>query len=387
MMQPMRRRTSVAEVVLLGIAVVVSVCAIAVVIIPRAGVSLPHAIAPQTTPTTAPPAVPTVTPPTLHVQGTHLVDVAGQIVTLRGVSRSSLEYSCAGDGHFNQSDFLAIRSWGANAVRLTLSSEFWANAGNNCPAYHSTVAQAVANAEAAGLYVVLDLQWNAPLNTLRDRVTGGAQCPMPDSTKDLTFWRDLATIYSNDPLVFFDLFGEPHNVSWQTWRNGGPIAHAECYLISRTGGIEVGAYQSVGMSTLVRSIRTLAPQNIIIISGLDWGYQLDELPLYAIPGPNIMYGTHPFDYAGKQPTNWPTDFGDMTKTFPIIATEFGSYDCGTRYTHAAIAYFTAHQMSWMAWTWSVEDCSGPGLLADWSGTPSQPYGAYIYQQMRAANGD
>src|SRR6185437_517391 len=123
--------------------------------------------------------------------------------------------------------------------------------------------------------------------------------------------------------------------------------------------------------------------NILIISGTDWGYDLAELARYAIGGANIIYSTHPFDYSGKQPENWPTDFGSAIGSFPVIAGEFGSYTCGTSYVSQAISYFNAHHLSWLAWAWSPNGCGGPGLLADWSGTPSAPYGTYIRQQMQA----
>jgi endoglucanase len=381
---PVKAQRGKAQVIVLAIAVVATAVALAVVAIPRGGASLPAALVPKSSP--PPTSVPVTAPPpsALHVQGTNIMNAAGRVVTLRGVSRPSLEYACAGDGHFTQNDFQAMRAWGANVVRITLSSEFWANAGNDCPNYHSTVAQAVANAEAVGLYVIVDLQWNAPLDTPQDRATGGAQCPMPDADHDVAFWHDLATIYASDPRVLFDLFGEPHDVSWSVWLHGGTISNALCFLISRTGGVETGSYRAEGMATLVRSVRAIAPATVLIVSGIDWGYQLDRLPHYLIHTTNLLYGTHPFNYVGKQPTNWPHDFGTMTARYPIIATEFGSYDCNTAYSQAAIAYFTAHHMSWLAWAWNTAGCSGPGLLADWSGTPSQPYGAYIQHQMQAA---
>src|SRR5690348_4010467 len=114
------------------------------------------------------PALPTPTPtptlPVLRVSGTQVVDASGQPVKLIGASHSSLEFLCGGDGHFQVADFQAMRAWGMNVVRIPLSSEFWANRKNDCPNYHLTVTDAVTNAEAAGMYVILDLQWDAPLD-------------------------------------------------------------------------------------------------------------------------------------------------------------------------------------------------------------------------------
>jgi endoglucanase len=334
---------------------------------------------------------PTATPqpllPGLRVQGTQFVDDAGQPVRLIGASRQSLEYLCHGDGHFGLSDFQAMRAWGMNAVRITLSSEFWAGAGGNCPDYHTTVTQAVFNAESAGLYVILDLQWNAPFDTAFDRTHGGVQCPMPDATDDVQMWTDLATIYHDDHAVIFDLFSEPHDVSWDVWLHGGTVSWG-CYVLNAGAGAtqENATYQAIGMQALVDRVRAVAPANILIVSGLNWGYDLSGIARgYALRGTNIVYGTHPFDYSNKQPADWPAAFGNLAMHYPVIATEFGSYDCGTSYTATAIRYFNAHGMSWLAWAWNAGDCSGPSLLAAWDGTPSQPYGAYIQAQMQAAN--
>ncbi|HEX9068096.1 MAG TPA: hypothetical protein VF807_04950, partial [Ktedonobacterales bacterium] len=105
---------------------------------------------------------------------------------------------------------------------------------------------------------------------------------------------------------------------------------------------------------------------------------------FALPGENIVYATHPFNHSNKEPDDWYRAFGHTAATYPVIADEFGSYDCGTGYNEQAINYFTAHHISWLAWSWQTGPCSGPSLLADWSGTPSSPYGSYIKQRMLAA---
>ncbi len=340
---------------------------------------------PKTSPT---PAMPTSTPtPTyagLSVHGTQIVDAEGQVVTLLGAARPSLEYLCAGDGHFQLSDFLAMRSWGMNVVRIPLSSAFWTNLGGTCPNYHLTVTTAVANAEEAGLYVILDLQWNAPLDLSTDGTLGGGQYPMPDMGHDVTFWHDLATIYRSDPDVLFDLFGEPHDISWSTWLKGGEIRTST--FIGNTYGTGMGFYQAVGMADLVAQVRTIAPENVIILGGLGWGYDLSGLDQgYALQVPNILYATHPFDHASKSPADWPHDFGNLSQQFPVIATEFGDYNCQTDYIATAIAYFNTLHISWLAWAWTVGKCDDPSLLLNWSGVPNTPYGAFIRQQARTAS--
>ena len=319
----------------------------------------------------------------LSIVGRQIVDAQGQVITLVGANRSSLEYLCSGDGHFQFDDFQAMRSWGMNVVRIQLSSEFWANGGNACPGYRQTVQTAIANAEQAGLYVVLDLQWNAPLDQANDPRFGGGQYPLPDTGKDLAFWQDIATLYRSDPAVLFDLFGEPHDISWNTWYNGGQVS-TQLYQGNQPKG-GYGTYQAIGMRDLAATVRAIAPHNLILISGLNWGFDLSQIPTDPIQLPNILYSTHPFDYGGKEPGDWPSAFGNLSQNVAVIAAEFGSYSCQTNYLAAAIAYFNTHQMSWIAWGWTPGPCGAPSLIRDWAGTPISPYGDNIAEQMLAAS--
>lgn len=316
----------------------------------------------------------------LSVRGTRLVDGTGKPVLLVGATDFSLEFACGGDGHFQLADFQAMRSWGMNTVRITLSSAFWRNLDGKCPTYPATVTGAVANAEAAGMYVILALQWDAPFGLPQDATIGGAQCPLPDATYDVRFWQDIAEIYQDDPRVIFDLFSEPHDIDWSEWKTGGTITSACArYPVPHT-------YQAIGMPMLASKVRTIAPSNLIILSGAGWGYDVSGVKTAGVaPMANVLYGTHPFNHGAgsQQPDDWPRAFGSSAAQLPMIATEFGSYDCQTGYIAQAISYFEQLHISFIAWAWTTGSCVVPSLLANWSGTPSAPYGVYIRQQMLA----
>src|SRR5262249_22448509 len=148
----------------------------------------------------------------------------------------------------------------------------------------------------AGLYVILTLQWDAPLQLPDDPTVGGGQYPMPDASQDVAFWQDLATAYRSDPAVLFDLLGEPHDISWNIWLNGGLITTRVLRGNQYVSG--QGTYQAIGMAALVAKVRAVAPDNIIIVSGLNWGYGLANVDKgYSIQARNILYSTHPFDYS------------------------------------------------------------------------------------------
>ncbi len=312
------------------------------------------------------------------VQGQQITTTDGHPIVLVGASHSSLEYQCDGDGHFQLADFQAMRSWGMNVVRIPLWSKLWLNTDGSCPKYQTTVKNAVAAAEAAHLYVILDLQWIYPLSQPSYVDSSGNQLyqyPMPDTGESVTFWKQIATLYRNDPRILFDLYGEPNAVTWQSWYAGGAIVTPN------------GTYQAIGMRALTDIVRAIAPKNVIIISGTNWGYDLSEVgTTYTFPERNLLFGTHPFDYGNKQPADFDRAFGTTAAaSVAVIATEFGSYDCATNYISSAIAYFNLHHMSWLAWSWSNSGCGTPSLLSNWNGTPSQPYGAFIQTQIRALN--
>ena len=324
----------------------------------------------------------------VHLNGNQVVDANGNTIRLIGTNFSLLEYSCY-DQHMTVNDFKVMRTWGLNVVRLPLSSELWFHCGpnQNGDVYRNAVTTAVANAESAGMYVILTLQWNSPFNLPQDQQHGGLQYPMPDSNQDVHFWQNVASLYKQDTRVLFDMMGEPHNVDFNTWFNGGTI------VIVPDGKFpyypQQGNYQAIGMKALAQDIRAIAP-NIIIASGIDYAYDLSGLGKgYALPVSNVMYGSHPFDYSSKQPSGFDYAFGNYSNQYAIIFTELGQYNdlgngnCGTDYVSQVINYANQHNFSWLSWNWGTAGgCGGPTLLADWNGNPTQ-YGAYIKSQSLA----
>ena len=63
----------------------------------------------------------------------------------------------------------------------------------------------------------------------------------------LAFWSEAAARYQNDGRVQFELYNEPHNVTWSTWKSGGPTSDG---------------YQAVGMQQLYDTVRATGAQNL-----------------------------------------------------------------------------------------------------------------------------
>ena len=174
----------------------------------------------------APRASAAAAPSGLHVSGNGLLDSTGSTVVLRGVNRSGSEYQCIHgygffDGPSDNASIAAMATWHINAVRVPLNEDCWLGI-NNSPAaysgaaYRSAITDYVDRLHAAGLVAILDLHWTAAGNA-----QSGGQQNMPDADHAGTFWTSVATTFKGDSSSVFDLFNEPHVVSWTCWRYGG----------------------------------------------------------------------------------------------------------------------------------------------------------------------
>jgi endoglucanase len=327
----------------------------------------------------------------LTTSGNHIIR-DGRPFNFYGVNRDSLEWGehnwggCGGDGHFTAADWNAIAAWQADAVRIPLSEADWL--GRRCSAslYESYVDAAVRTANARGMYAILDLHWSdvgglAPC----DAGCPSGQQPMPDSGS-LTFWRQVAARYANWPGVIFDLYNEPHGVSWSCWRNGG------CLVDSSTNNPLTGLpveYAAVGMQQLLDAVRGTGAQNLVLAAGLDWAYDLSGVGNgYALSGANVAYDTHVYVQYHNTVADWNAHFGFLAARYPVTATEFGSIDCSTNVTLPLLQYFyapegiAADRISWTVWSWnSPGQCSQPSLLASWKGVPLSGQGALIHSAL------
>jgi endoglucanase len=149
-------------------------------------------------------------PPELRVAGNRLQTPEGQAVWLQGLCVDSLEWSATGE-RIRQSVAVALEQWHANVIRLPVREDFWFGRGphqgkDGGLGYRKVVDAVVRAAAARGAYLVLDLhRFGAP------------------TEEHLTFWKDAATRYRNHPAVLFELFNEPHGMSWALWRDGGSL--------------------------------------------------------------------------------------------------------------------------------------------------------------------
>ena len=289
--------------------------------------------------------------PGYRVVNNQVLDKNGVVHYFHGVARPSLEWSTGGE-NITSLDFKNMASWKANVVRIALNQDSWLF-GSGAKIYQQTVVQAVEWAKQAGMDVILDLHWSDKGSP--DTVRPDQQ--MMADTNSIAFWQSVATFYKDDGRVLFELYNEPHDISWDVWLNGGAA----------------GDFDAVGMQQLYDAVRAAGANNIVIAGGLDWAFDLSGVATHPIQGTNIMYATHPYSKNNWKPvSSFDAKWGYLTATAPVIVSEFGDNvpECTSDYTAAVIDYADKVGAHWTGWAWYVGGCTFPSLIKDWNGTPS-----------------
>jgi hypothetical protein len=266
--------------------------------------------------------------------------------------------------------------WNSKLIRLSLNQDFWLNtSAQHDPNYQCWVDQQVQWIRSLDMGVILDLHWSDCGNL---QISTSCQQPMADENS-LTFWKEVATKYANQEDIMFELYNEPMIIPWNIWRDGGSL--------STSGGCcGGGEFTAVGMQQLYDEVRSTNANNIVVVGGINWAYDLSGVTSgYALNGTNIVYNTHPYNHndGSKMPSDWPRAFGNLAKEKPVMATEFGQYCYSGDYDQEFIQFASSYNMSWTAWAWFVADCNFPSMISDWNGTPLGSIGQLVQSALKS----
>jgi hypothetical protein len=306
----------------------------------------------------------------LKVQGNRLVDGDGRTVRLLGVNRSSFEYACAqgwgmSEGRLDRASIAAMKKWRINTVRVPLNEACWLGLANVEPqyrgsAYRREVVAYVSRLHAAGLYVILDLHWNAPGDA---RALG--QWSHADADHSADFWRSVATTFRSDRAILFDLYNEPHDVSWQCWRDGCDVPD------EKTPG------RAAGMQQLVNAIRSTGSKHPLLLGGLNWANDLSGWLRWrpSDPARQLVASVHVYPLnACDEKACWDAAIAPVAKRVPVVSGEIGQVDCKHGFIERYMSWADRHGVSYLAWGWNDWGCDKPGLIKDYNGTPTETYG-------------
>ncbi len=310
----------------------------------------------------------------LRVQGNRLVDPSGKEVWLQGLNAGNLE-TLPHDKQVVKSAVVGIDEWKANAIRLPVKEEFWFGRSvyqkDGGAEYRATVDQIVTLAANRGAYLILDLhRFRAP------------------KAEHAEFWKDAAARYKNHPAVLFDLFNEPHGISWQVWRDGGFVGEKkgtdESAFLTEEEKKKNQGFESVGMQALIDAVRSTGAKNIVIAGGLGWagdlsgvteGYELKDPE-----GNGIMYSWHQYNWH----KGWARTVLQAAAKYPIFVGEVGAdtkkmdfiphdiQEDPYTWVPDMLGFIQKHRLNWTAWCFHPG--ASPRMLLDWDYTPTPFWG-------------
>ena len=311
----------------------------------------------------------------LHTEGNKVLNAKNEAVMLYGTNCAGLEWDAQGE-KVTERVPLAFDSWHANVIRLPLSQDRWFGYGEDqngvedgAEQYRKIVDRVVSIAAEREKYIILDLHWSN-CGIWGNKI---GQHRMADALS-VNFWHDISKKFKNHPNVLFSLYNEPYQVEWEVWQSGGFVKKEN--------------FAASGMQTLINTVRANGAANIVVIGGLDWGFDLsraEEFPLNDRGGCGIVYDSHiypwkPAEYDKFVPPS-------LAEKFPILIGECGHYgddrkprEGPQRLPHAEwcpelIGYIEKN--GFHVTGWDFHPGNGPKLISDSKGTPTPYWGRYL----------
>lgn len=312
----------------------------------------------------------------LKVVGNRLHDSNGREVWLQGVNAGGLE-TLPQDRQVIKSVVVAIDEWKANCVRVPIKDDFWfgksAYQKDEGREYREIIEQIITLAANRGAYVAIDLhRFRAP------------------KAEHAEFWKVFAKQYANHPAVLFDIFNEPHGISWDVWKRGGFVGHKEgvdesAFLNDEEKRKNAG-FESVGMQGLVDAVRSTGAKNIVIAGGLFWcndltgitrGYELEDKL-----GNGVMYSWHTYNWH----TDWEAKMLATAAKHPIFLGEVGAdikkmdfipaeaQEDPHTWVPDMLGFVQQHRLNWTGWC--LHPKASPVMISDWKYTPTPFWGEY-----------
>lgn len=319
----------------------------------------------------------------LRVDGNRILRADGSEIWIQGVSIDSLQWSDVGE-NVQGATIAAIEQWHANTVRLPVVEVRWfgemSTQKDGGKKYRDIIDQCVRAATSRGAYIIIDLhRFHAPTEAC------------------LRFWKDVAQVYKDNPGVIFELFNEPHDISWQVWRDGGKVGDKKEGDALAENTEAVTAFTAVGMQALVDGIRSTGAKNLILAGGLDWAYDisgvLEGYALKDVEGAGgIAYVTHVYPWKSQ----WQKRWMDVLKVHPVVMTEVGcdavrySFVPPERFENPytwgpdIIACIQRNKVHWTAFSFH-RNCGPPMLMRgsqNWMPTPF--WGAFVRAALSGA---
>jgi hypothetical protein len=223
-------------------------------------------------------------------------------INLTGLARADYAGSMAQD----EADITAAADdWCTNTVRFQVrQANLISPAGHVDHAFLAAVTTEVRFAEARGLVVVLNLQW---------QLDGASLVESMPTRRSEAFWGSLASHFGRDPNVVFDIYNEPEQhaaCGWAFWHDGG-VCHGRRYI---------------GIQALADYVRARA-SNLFWIEGIGAGATLAGAWRYHITGDGPLEYSEHRPPGSHQPGTWDSVFGYLANGghAPVLDGEWADY--------------------------------------------------------------
>lgn len=173
----------------------------------------------------------------LHVEGRYIKDDLGNIVYLRGIHKAGFEDDHTGwwspvgsyQGGFGvwdpdtvKANLDAMKSWGANIVRLIMSLDWWIDDYGNHRQHVKDICDFAAERGMYVMYVAYCVHhyevgepWDQVALPYPPYLMSGDERWIPDEAAFVDFWGSVAQELGSKQNVLFHLFGEPCGMGYQ----------------------------------------------------------------------------------------------------------------------------------------------------------------------------
>ena len=197
--------------------------------------------------------------------------------------------------------YRTIKEWGATIIRIPIHPFIWRDKGKE--ASLAVINQVIEWVKKQEMYIIIDFHSiGFPPTDEYLELWEGIYLTSKNEIRD--FWDVISRHFAdNHVIAFYELFNEPVS--------GNDIATREDWLLWKTFAEE-----------LIDIIRVNDPDGLVIVGGLQWGYDLSYVLSFPVERENIVYATHP--YPGTEwNRSWDEAFGKIKNQYPVFATEFG----------------------------------------------------------------
>ena len=133
------------------------------------------------------------------------------------------------------------------------------------------------------------------------------------------------------------------------------------------------------MQQMINAVRSTGANNVLMLGGEEYSNDLTDWLQYEPTDPdhNLVASWHSYNFnTCSTQSCWTSQVAPVAASVPVVAGEIGENDCAGSYITPLTTWMESEGISFLAWAWNADFAcsSGPGLITDYTGTPTA-YGA------------